>query len=117
LKKQKNIIPILLEGFEGFPENLPADIKDVAKKNGPQYNQYYFDEFYKKLKTDFLETRKSRFFSLKNNFDPISSYFMCRRDLVVPARGFRETVYPLKGRQACRSDSDEFLCRGEHPIR
>ena len=50
LKKQKNIIPILLEGFEGFPENLPADIKDVAKKNGPQYNQYYFDEFYKKLK-------------------------------------------------------------------
>ena len=65
LKKQKNIIPILLEGFEGFPENLPADIKDVAKKNGPQYNQYYFDEFYKKLKTDFLETRKSRFFSLK----------------------------------------------------
>ena len=64
-KKQKNIIPILLEGFEGFPENLPADIKDVAKKNGPQYNQYYFDEFYKKLKTDFLETRKSRFFSLK----------------------------------------------------
>ena len=84
LKKQKNIIPILLEGFEGFPENLPADIKDVAKKNGPQYNQYYFDEFYKKLKTDFLETRKSRFFSLKTIL------------ILSALRGFRETVYPLK---------------------
>ncbi len=51
LKMKKNIIPILLSGVDGFPPNLPVDIADVITKNSPEYNKYYFDEFYKKLKT------------------------------------------------------------------
>ena len=42
LKQRKNIIPIFLKGVNGFPNNLPPDIKGVSKKNGPEYNRYYF---------------------------------------------------------------------------
>jgi len=56
LEKKKNIIPVMLDGFTEFPENLPADIAQVATKNAPKYDQYYFDDFYRKLKKDFLQT-------------------------------------------------------------
>ena len=55
LQKGKNIIPIMLEGFTEFPENLPDDIFRVSRKNGPKYDKYYFEAFYKRLKK-FLET-------------------------------------------------------------
>lgn len=61
IKKGKNIIPIFLNGVNGFPNNLPPDIRSVAKKNGPQYNRYYFNDFYKRLKRDFLISKKSTF--------------------------------------------------------
>ena len=54
LKKNKNVIPVLLSGVNGFPDNLPPDVADVALKNGPQYNKYHFDAFYKDLKKRFL---------------------------------------------------------------
>lgn len=50
LKLKKNIIPLLLSGVDGFPCNLPEDVADVITKNGPEYNKYYFDEFYRRLK-------------------------------------------------------------------
>ena len=56
LQKEKNIIPIMLTGFSEFPNNLPSDIAKVAKKNGPKYDQYYFDDFYRRLKEMFLES-------------------------------------------------------------
>ena len=56
LAKNKNIIPIMLNGFPGFPEDLPADIAKVARRNGPKYDQYYFDEFYQRLVSRFLES-------------------------------------------------------------
>ena len=56
LKLKKNIIPLLLSGIDGFPDNLPEDIADVATKNGPEYNKYYFDEFYERLKS-FLHSK------------------------------------------------------------
>jgi hypothetical protein len=56
LEKNKNIIPVMLDGFREFPKNLPEDIAGVAYKNGPKYDKYYFDDFYRKLKRDFLET-------------------------------------------------------------
>ena len=59
LKHKKNIIPVFLSGVNGFPEGLPADIAEVVKKNGPQYNRYYFNDFYKKLKKDFLTSRRA----------------------------------------------------------
>lgn len=55
MMKNKNIIPVMLSGFS-FPDNLPDDIVKVQRKNGPKYDKYYFDEFYKKLKREFFDT-------------------------------------------------------------
>lgn len=60
LKHNKNIIPVFLSGVSSFPENLPEDIAGVATKNGPEYTKYYFNEFYNKLKKDFLLSRRNR---------------------------------------------------------
>ena len=61
LLKKKNIIPILLPGAS-IPENLPYDIKDITLKNGPLYNNVYFDAFYQDLVKRFLlsKPRSSR---------------------------------------------------------
>ena len=68
LSHHKNVIPVLLSGVDGFPENLPDDIADVAMKNYPEYNRYYFDEFYKRLKV-FLhsEPQKRRLLGGRSN--------------------------------------------------
>lgn len=50
LRQDKNVIPIMLDGFKEFPEGLPSDISNVRYKNGPQYNKMYFDAFYERLK-------------------------------------------------------------------
>lgn len=60
LKKHKNIVPVFLSGITKFPANLPADIAGVVKKNGPEYNRYYFNDFYKTLKKRFLKSRSRR---------------------------------------------------------
>lgn len=58
LHKNKNIIPIFLTGISKFPDNLPDDIIGVTKKNGPEYNRYYFDDFYRVLKKRFLHDKR-----------------------------------------------------------
>lgn len=55
LSKNKNVIPILLSEAS-FPDVLPTDIADVCKRNGPIYNKYYFNDFYKVLKKRFLSS-------------------------------------------------------------
>lgn len=60
LEKNRNIIPIMLPGFEGYPDNLPSDIKDVSRKNGPQYSQGYFDDYIDNLKDKFMTSRPSK---------------------------------------------------------
>lgn len=57
IKKGKNIVPIMLAGFDKFPEDLPDDVREVAKMNGPEYSQGYFDSFYGKLKS-FLKSKQ-----------------------------------------------------------
>lgn len=57
LKLDKNIIPVFLSGVSGFPDNLPEDIADVVKKHGPEYNKFYFNDFYDILKKRFLESK------------------------------------------------------------
>lgn len=65
LRKKKNIIPVFLSGINSFPEGLPNDISDVAKKNGPEYNKFYFNDFYKTLKKRFLHNKsRSRILKL-----------------------------------------------------
>ena len=60
LKQNKNIIPVFLSGVKDFPEGLPNDVKDVIKKNGPEYNRYYFNDFYDTLKKRFLKSSPRR---------------------------------------------------------
>ena len=55
IAKEKNVIPVLLAGFE-FPAMLPDDIDAVRFMNGPKYFREYIDAFYGKLKKDFLLT-------------------------------------------------------------
>lgn len=54
IERKKNVVPIFLTGFDGFPPNLPSDISAVTKKHAPKYDKYYFNDFYNKLKRDFL---------------------------------------------------------------
>ena len=58
LYKNKNVVPIFLTGFT-FPNELPNDIVGVIKKNGTEYNRYYFDDFYKTLKKRFLHNQRT----------------------------------------------------------
>lgn len=53
LSLKKNIIPVLQAGAK-FPKKLPEDIDNVRFSNGPVYSHVYYDEFYKKLRDDFL---------------------------------------------------------------
>lgn len=76
LKKRKNIIPIFLSGTKGFPDGLPEDIAKVVKKNGPEFNRYYFDDFYRKLKKRFLHTTNIRRI-FRYSFIPIMIVAIC----------------------------------------
>lgn len=54
LENGKNIIPVFLSGVKGFPDNLPNDIAGIVKMQGPEFNRYYFNDFYRGLKKRFL---------------------------------------------------------------
>lgn len=42
-KKGKNVIPIFMEDFEGFPEDLPEEIEAVKTRQGIEMYARYFD--------------------------------------------------------------------------
>jgi len=55
----KNIIPVILDGFQ-WPKNpLPADVEDLARKNGIDFNPKYFEAMYVNLKQKFLISKPS----------------------------------------------------------
>lgn len=58
IKKHKNIIPVMLSGFE-WPKQLPDDIDEVRRFNGPKYSRDYYESFYEKLLT-FLKSTSSK---------------------------------------------------------
>lgn len=76
LKQEKNVVPIFLNGNHSFPERLPEDIIEIEKKNGPQYNQYYFDEFYDKLKKKFLLSSPIRVTSTSHRWSRWDNVFV-----------------------------------------
>ena len=57
LTSKKNIVPIMLSGFNEFPKDLPQDICEISKWNGPKYVREYIDDFYRKLKERFLKSK------------------------------------------------------------
>lgn len=54
LQRGKNIVPVMLRGFE-FPESLPPSIDQLRFKNGIQANTEFFEAFIQKLQS-FLRT-------------------------------------------------------------
>ena len=57
IEKSKNIVPVLLPGFEMPPKGvLPEDIDPIAEIHGPHRSDEYFDGFYKRLK-EFLKSK------------------------------------------------------------
>ncbi len=81
LQKNKNIIPIFLSGVNRFPENLPDDIIDVVKKNGPEYNRYYFDEFYRTLRKRFLHDKRAIWKKILVTI--VTGFIVCSTALVI----------------------------------
>lgn len=65
LKLNKNIVPILLRGFE-FPEKLPESIEPLRYKNGLEANTQFFDAFIEKL-SEFFISKPSLFTSIFNS--------------------------------------------------
>jgi len=53
LEKNKNIIPLILEGF-AYPKNLPEDVKNITKKNAIDLNPKHFEGAYARMKQKFL---------------------------------------------------------------
>ena len=54
LEANKNVVPLVLDGF-AFPETpLPSDVKDIARKNAIDLNPKHFEAAYAKLKLAFL---------------------------------------------------------------
>jgi len=56
LQANKNIIPLLLDDF-AYPRRLPADIKELNRKNGIEINPRLFETSYEKLKQNFLRSK------------------------------------------------------------
>lgn len=48
LQTEKNIIPVMLDGFE-FPKKLPDDIRDVARYNGVRFHMDFFETVIDKI--------------------------------------------------------------------
>lgn len=49
LEKKKNIIPIFMEGVDGFPEDLPAEIEQIRNMQGIKVDIRYFDAVMEQL--------------------------------------------------------------------
>lgn len=74
LKKKKNVIPILLRGFE-FPTNLPESLKDLPYQNGLAANLEYYDAFLDKLET-FLHGKKTIWTQIVDFFQSAKKLWM-----------------------------------------
>lgn len=108
IKHNKNIIPVFLSGVSGLPEGLPEDILPVTKKNGPEYNKYYFNDFYKQLRFRFIKS-----YSLKTKLAVIATTLLSLIVLAVTlgiAYSNEEEMYidPLVPRTTTEAEFVEF---------
>lgn len=90
LKKEKNIIPVILNKDYKFPSNLPPDVSSVITKNGPQYSNYYFDDFYERLIERFLLSKKHSSISRK-----IQYFFSILVVIFILCYSFIQIIMPL----------------------
>ena len=59
LKNNKNIIPVMMRGFE-FPHNLPTDIEKVRFMQGISASSEYFDEMIERLNRMFVSNSAAK---------------------------------------------------------
>ncbi|MDR3001696.1 MAG: TIR domain-containing protein [Fibromonadaceae bacterium] len=59
IAEKKNIVPVILDDFQWSETPLPPDIKDLARKNGIEFNPKYFEAMYETLKQKFLISKPS----------------------------------------------------------
>jgi len=59
IAEEKNIVPIILDGFQWPKKPLPTDVEDLARKNGIDLNPKYFEAMYANLKQKFLISKPS----------------------------------------------------------
>jgi hypothetical protein len=57
LSENKNIVPLVLDGFD-WPKNpLPSDVKAITRKNSIDLNPKHFEDAYSTLKRRFLDSQ------------------------------------------------------------
>lgn len=110
IEKGKNIIPIMLRGFE-FPEILPHTIEAIRFKNGIQANSEFFDAFIEKLQS-FLSSKQSFWQSVKKNkiFKALVSFLLTAAVLLCGAgivKLLNDKGYPSS--DAEKSITDELM--------
>ncbi|MCL2101129.1 MAG: TIR domain-containing protein [Fibromonadales bacterium] len=59
IAEKKNIVPVILDGFQWSKNPLPPDVEDLARKNGIDFNPKYFEAMYASLKQKFLISKPS----------------------------------------------------------
>lgn len=70
LEKGKNIIPLLLNGYEmPSPKSLPSELQDLTKKDAPAFSFSFFDSYLDKL------IEKEYITALPHNSQKVSSIF------------------------------------------
>lgn len=107
LKQKKNIIPVFLSGVTGFPNDLPSDVADVIRKNGPEYNKYHFNAFYEDLKERFLTSKNQRwkrwmFSILSSSLLIVVAIFLIKNNNIIP----RNTSFDNNYQSELSNESD-----------
>jgi len=74
LAEHKNIVPIILDGFNWPKETLPDDVIGLTKKNGIDLNPKHFEAAYANLKRKFLDSQP--FWLIKHKKKIITALFM-----------------------------------------
>ncbi|MCL2260977.1 MAG: toll/interleukin-1 receptor domain-containing protein [Fibromonadales bacterium] len=73
LTEHKNVVPIILDGFNWPKETLPDDVIGLTKKNGIDLNPKHFEAAYANLKRKFLDSQP--FWAIKHKKKIIASLF------------------------------------------
>ena len=79
LKHHKNIIPVMMDGFEDWPKDLPETMQDVVNYQGLTNYPGYFTQMMQRLEKDFLKSKPRMvpsFSSVKSD-DPVSAIHRC----------------------------------------
>ena len=100
LREKKNIIPIMMEGFDSWPADLPETMMAVSKFNGLKNHQGYFSDLIRKLKNNFLQSsprlRPTETEDLVEDPETLQKCPQCGSDSVTVLDSLTENVNTLR---------------------